>query len=443
MRTLSLKDWIFLIPETSSSTYFLYSPVHKFVTRVSSRAHKTLTKILNGEKEKSEDAKVLYEFLRNSGLLELPRSWYPGAVWKQRRSSNKIVLSLTNKCNLRCIYCSAETGLDFTTMPWSVAKDAVNGLVDRTLAGGGKGFSITFHGGGEVFVEYRLLQRCVVYARDLANKHGLRVSFNAVSNTTLITSERSDWLFENCFKHITVSLDGVGEVNDFQRPYSNQEGSFQKIMSGIENLKRTGLNFSIRSTVTDFGVDQMEEFVRFAAESIFPNGGAIHFEPMSLCGRAESTSLTTDPQRFLNNYLIAKKTGVSLGIDVVCSIDTFKKERKSYCGASYASMFCVTPDGYVSACSRVTKLTDEGADLYLYAQHNPFTHSFDINEVRKAEISNHGSLPRECATCFARWNCQGTCPISRYTGESHYKQTCVLIRELLRKSLGAELDSKS
>jgi len=187
----------------------------------------------------------------------------------------------------------------------------------------------------------------------------------------------------------------------------------------------------------------MNEFVEFASREIFPNGGTIHFEPMSLCGRATGASLTTDAALFTENYVISKEKGKELGVKITCSLDTFKREKKRFCGANYCTMFCLSPIGKVSACSRVTKPIDAGSDLFFYARHDPNTHSFIVDETQKEKILEHGTLPKKCELCFARWNCQGDCPIARYSYEDHHIQSCLIISELLKRSLIEEMSQKS
>ncbi len=443
MSTLKPKHWVFLIPADGSSTYILYAPVHRFAVRVSAEARDVLSLLLDEQEVDGAIAIELKAFLQEKGLLTLPKSWHPEVVMQDVSGGHKITLSLTNKCNLRCIYCYAETGVDFTTMPWEVAKLAVDNLVAETVRAGDKKFSITFHGGGEVFVEYALLQRVVTYAREQAEKHALKVSFSAVTNTTLIDAERAKWLKEVGFSHFTVSLDGTREVHDKQRPHSRGSGSFDEVMIGIGHLRGAVLKFSIRATVTDIGVDNMPAFVEFLAKEVFPDGdGSVHFEPMSLCGRASHSEqvLTTDAESFTRNYLASKSVGERVRVKVTCSMDTFQQERKRFCGASYATMSCFAPNGMVSACSRVTKPQDTGADLFVYARVDSVNATIAVDTNAVETIKQHGTLPSKCEQCFARWNCQGNCPISRYAYPEHHEASCIMVRELLLASLIKKLD---
>lgn len=443
MSTLKPKDWVFLIPEDTAATLILYAPLHKLAVRISPVAKDLLVPILDGEQETIPDSPQkdeLMGFLASNRLLELPNGWVPEQS-NRGKGKVKITMSLTNKCNLRCIYCYAETGMDYTTMTWEIAKDAIDSVIREAIDNGEKKFGITFHGGGEATVELKFLRRCVVYIYEQARMYGLKPSLGMVTNATLInTKSIAAWMRKH-FTNITASFDGLEEVQDYQRPDSRGRGTFVRVIRGIRNLMEAGLKPSIRATVTDFGVDRMAAFVEFLAKEIFPKGGSVHFEPMSLCGRAADNALTTNPQTYMQNYLKAKEVGRKVGIEVTCSFDTFKHEKKRFCGASTSTMFCVSPQGMVSACSRVTKPMDDGADLFFYAAHNDQTGGFDVDPDAVNRIIVHGSLPESpCVSCFARWNCQGHCPIARYAYHEHHEQSCIIIQELLKSAIIAELD---
>lgn len=441
MSTLKPKHWIFLIPEDAATTFILYAPMHRLAVKISPKAKDLLVPILDGVPDSVPDSpekEAIMRFLVQYRLLELPKGWDP-TLRSSGKGKAKITMSLTNKCNLRCIYCYAKTGIDYTTMNWDIAKAAIDSVIQEALENGDKKFGITFHGGGEVLVELRFLRECVAYICGQAQAYGLEPSLGTVTNATLITKSVAAWM-GRYFTYVTVSLDGPQDVQDHQRPDSRGKGTFARVVQGIHNLQEVGLTPSIRATVTDFGVERMDDFVTFLAKEVFPKGGTIHFEPMSLCGRAADNELTTDPRAYMVNYLEAKEAGKRLGVEVTCSFDTFKHEKRQFCGASTGTMFCVSPQGLVSACSRVTKSTDDGADLFFYARYNNQTGGFDVDQSAVARIVQHGNLPENpCNVCFARWNCQGHCPIARYAYREHHGQSCLIIRELLKTAIGVEL----
>lgn len=103
-------------------------------------------------------------------------------------------------------------------------------------------------------------------------------------------------------------------------------------------------------------------------------------------------------------------------------------------------MFCLTPNGNISACSRVTKETDSGADLFFYGHYHNKERFFEVDTNKVNQVTSHGELPKkECSTCFARWGCQGHCPIARYTDPDYTNYACHLVKSLLKYKILAQL----
>lgn len=428
------REWIYVIPN-GENEHILYAPLHKMTVRVTPEAANNISQVISGTPETAIEANVL-AFLREYGLLRLPES-------SPNKKSHKIFLSITNKCNLRCIYCYASAGVDNSTMEFSTAKNALDYQLQQIINSDGKKIAVTFHGGGEALVELNLLMKIVEYINEVADKNELKPILGLVTNATLITKEIAQWLAIN-FSHLTISLDGVQEVQNVQRPNATNAGSFDKVMSGIQNLIDEKVNISVRATVTEFSVDKMVDFIYFVKDNIFQNGGNVDFEPVSLCGRAKDNSnlVTTNADIFLENYIFARQVGRKIGIDVTCSMDTFGSIKDSFCGASQAELQCFTPDNMLSACTRVTKKSDDGASLFFYG--NVKNSHVQIDSSAKEKIKAFGSdFGLECYTCFAKWNCQGGCPISRLNDRENFEQACYVTKAILFQDLKNALETHS
>ncbi|GEM_PF-2634066 len=439
MDTLKPKDWLFLIPFPNQPFFLLYAPLHGLVTKLSPAGAEQLQNLLDTVSaggSKAEFNPVMVKFLTDNNLLSLPAHWaIPNKVLPGEQG---ITVSLTNDCNLRCIYCYAGAGCDTMTIPYDVAKNAIIYGLRLAKARGRAHFRLTFHGGGESLKRKDLLKKCIIFALKEAKALGLTLHVSIVTNATLISESFARWLKAHSVDNITVSLDGVAPVQDLQRPLVNGKGSFKAAMLGISNLKKVGLDFSIRATVTRKSVEEMPNFVRFLAHEVL-NGvnGLVHFEPLSLCGKARgATHLDVDPQLFVKYYTEARKVGLELGIRIVCTLDTFRKDKLQFCGASTGTMFCVCPDGSISGCSRVTKKQDPGAELFFYGKFKPAIKQPEIDQDAQALIAKHGQLPEKlCSTCFARWNCQGFCPISRFLGEDTFQESCIIVKQMLLQDM--------
>lgn len=419
------KDWLYIITPENKNFSILYAPIINKCIKISTEYKDEFNQILLGNVPDNSAQLEIYNTLIKEKFLTPPRS--RKSVVKP---SHKIFLSITNKCNMRCIYCYANSGEDNSTMSFDNAKIAIDYQIDKLLKSNDKQLEITFHGGGEAFVEFELMKKIVKYVNEKAKLYSLKPYLNCVTNATLINNDVGKWLSDN-FNRLTVSLDGSEEVQNLQRPLKSSGESFKKTIAGIRNLYERNINFSIRSTITKYSVHKMAEFVIFLKNNIFENGGNVHFEPVSLAGRAkDDIDLAVNPDDFIKYYLEAKEIGKKLNIKVTSSLDLFGSFKYFYCGASSSSITCFTPDGEISGCTRVTKKIDEGSEVFYYGEiknENVF-----INFGQKDKILNQGlRLSEECRACFARWNCQGGCFMMKYDDQETHVSSCIIKRKLL------------
>jgi uncharacterized protein len=137
-------------------------------------------------------------------------------------------LCLTHDCNLRCAYCYAGDKRP-RAMTWEVAQRSVDFCYEQTLRRAellhlAPQAQIGFFG-GEPLLEWNLLQRAFLYARDEAQRLGIgELRRTVTTNLTLLTEPRADWLLEQGF-HIGLSLDGHAAMHDTLRRFADGRGS--------------------------------------------------------------------------------------------------------------------------------------------------------------------------------------------------------------------------
>jgi len=140
-------------------------------------------------------------------------------------------------CNLRCSYCfymdetSKRTQIDKGMM----SKETASLVIKRAFELGAKELCFTFQGGepllaGLDFFEY--------FVREVKNQNTSNTSilWSMQTNGTLIDESWAKFLEENNFL-VGISLDGPKDINDGHRG----AGTFDKVLSSIENLKKHGI----------------------------------------------------------------------------------------------------------------------------------------------------------------------------------------------------------
>ena len=419
------KDYVFVIP-SSCGNPILYAPLHKQVVRIRPEASACIDSMLHGKMPNSKIQQETYNQLCKHGFLTLPDNWNN----TKGKEGHKIFLSITNKCNLRCVYCYANGGENNLSMQYEDAKKILDSQVKEILNSQDDKLAVTFHGGGEAFVEIDLLKKIVNYINLLAKESNLKPYINCVTNGTLLSDDVAKWVGKN-FNHITISIDGEAKIQNLQRPMSSSLGSFDKLMDGIRNLLRFGVRFDFRTTVTSFNVKKMRKFIVFVNENHLLNDGGVQFEPVSLSGRGSKfDDYSVNPEDFFVNYLEARDIGEKFGTKVSSSLDTFGVTRDVFCGATNAKLQCYTPNGFLSACTRVTKETDMGADMFFYGR--ILDDQIIVSEKSKKRIIDFtNTFEDACYTCFARWNCQGGCSVTRFIDRENYENSCYLTKKIL------------
>ncbi len=130
-----------------------------------------------------------------------------------------VTLCLTHACNLRCEYCYA--GRKFARrMSWDTARRAVDFAFAHTVeqaraCGRVPECQLGFFG-GEPLLEWELLQRVAIHARDESLRLGVGLKQTVTTNMTLLDERRAEWLREQRF-HVGLSLDGNAAMHDTLR----------------------------------------------------------------------------------------------------------------------------------------------------------------------------------------------------------------------------------
>lgn len=148
-----------------------------------------------------------------------------------------VVWNCTRRCNQRCMHCYASAGSQKS--PGEMDNAAGKRFIDDLAAFGAP---VILFSGGEP-----LLREDLFDLAGYARQKGLRVALS--TNGTLISAEAARTLKGLGFAEVGISLDGIGEKNDFFR---RQEGAYEAAMAGFRNAVAAGLRVSLRLTLTRF-----------------------------------------------------------------------------------------------------------------------------------------------------------------------------------------------
>jgi uncharacterized protein len=171
-------------------------------------------------------------------------------------------LHVSNACNLRCPYCYVNKSA--AGMDEDVGRASVEAIVRSAVANGFPAVKLKY-AGGEASLSPRLLVRLHALARDLTARHGLRLYATLLSNGVTLAPALVETLKAEGIR-VMISLDGVGEKHDAQRPFVNGRPSFHRVEQTISQLIRQGHAPHLSVTITNRNASGVADVVRFALE---------------------------------------------------------------------------------------------------------------------------------------------------------------------------------
>lgn len=138
----------------------------------------------------------------------------------------KVCLVLTHQCNLGCGYCYAGEKFN-SSMSYET------GVKSLKLAFAQPGpLEISFFG-GEPMIAFEQMARLTRLAADWARRQRREVRFAVTTNATILKEKHLRFLKQYNF-FVGISVDGVEEVQDRQRPFVNGRGSGELVWRNLE-----------------------------------------------------------------------------------------------------------------------------------------------------------------------------------------------------------------
>lgn len=314
-----------------------------------------------------------------------------------------VFLGVTARCNLACKYCFVKQ--HNTDMSLETAENAVKIALKNGEAKGRKPDIIFF--GGEPLLMY---DEIIV---PIMEKYGDRASFTFTTNATLLDEDKVDFFYKHGCTPL-ISLDGIKEVQDTQRP-GKGFSSFDAVLNNIPYILFRFPNITMRATVSKQFIPRMYEGYLMGKELGFKN--------FSFCINAFDEWDEQDA----NNY---KEQLNKIGEDIyrncfkgeictestLCSIysdisDTIFNRAKfnnevMKCGMG-TTTFSVTPDGLIVPCQEKVSnptwvLGDVNNGGFDEKKHKEFLEWY-------IERMNHLSCPNNCDNFIRRYCLQRQC----------------------------------
>jgi uncharacterized protein len=318
-------------------------------------------------------------------------------------------LHVTNACNLRCPYCyihkSAE-GMDEAT-----GTAAVEAIVASAVRHGFSAVKLKY-AGGEASLNHRLMVQLHRLAGERSAQHGLRLDATLLTNGVALPMPLIETLKDEDIK-VMISLDGVGEQHDKQRPTINGRASFPLVEATIARLIARGLDPHLSITITNRNAEGLADVVRFALDRDLTF--SLNFFRDNECA-ASFADLQYTEQAIINAVLkafdvIEERLPRWSVLGAVLDRGQLLERRQRPCGVGQ-DYVVIDQRGGVAKCHMEIERTL--GDVF----------TSDPLRLVRADRSSALNLAVEekegCRNCAWRYSCSGGCTIATFRATGRY-----------------------
>jgi uncharacterized protein len=341
-------------------------------------------------------------------------------------------------CNLDCRYCfylekeQLYPGETQWRMSDAVLEEYVRQYIHNQPA---PEINFAWQGGEPTLPGVDFFRKVVALQKKFA---GGKTIFNAIqTNGTLLDDEWCDFLAANKFL-VGLSLDGPATLHDTFRVDKRRQPTFDKVMRGLNLLKKHRVDFNTLTVVNRANSQQPLEVYRF-----LKSVGSQFLQFIPLVERAAPPEMKTAGYDFAAPPLPGETQNASTVTpwsveaeqygNFLCAI--FDEWVRRDVGITFVQLFDVALGNWMGLgsslcvfaekCGVALALEHNGdlysCDHYVYPRHklgNLMNENLGamVNSPRQIKFGNDklDSLPKFCRECDVRFACNGECPKHRF-----------------------------
>jgi radical SAM protein with 4Fe4S-binding SPASM domain len=325
------------------------------------------------------------------------------------------------KCNLRCSYCYSAAGRSNLESDIETLKRTIDFFI-RSKKHNDKPLTISFMGGGEPVLSWKLLQESIIYAGQQAADENKRIDFTIITNGTIMKDEILDFISDNRV-NISISFEIIEEIQNQQR------GCYLQVVNTIYKLIQKGITPQINATITPANVHRQVEMAEIAVNK-FPQIKNMMFEPVIAASLFTNvTEMTQFYADYTDNFLKAlqflREKGKSL-TSFPYLRTVFPTER------ACMGELCLTPEGMITGCYCISSECDAGYEKSVYGEVGQARLTYDKHKFDEL-IADNVYAYKLCEDCSVKWNCGGGCMHHRIQYGSLFENVvCEFIRHFVQ-----------
>jgi uncharacterized protein len=329
-------------------------------------------------------------------------------------------------CNLDCQYCFYLRKEQLYAGSSLRMSDEVLEAYTRQMIEEQQSPEVTFawQGGEPTLMGLEFFKKAVAL-QEKYRKPGMRILNAFQTNATLLDEDWCRFFYDQHFL-VGVSLDGPQELHDAYRLDKGGGPTFQKVMTGLELLKKQRVDFNILACVNDHTAEKPLEVYRFFRDQV----GARFIQFIPVVERvemeigADKPSTTRISQRSVSGPAYGKFL-----------IEIFEEWVRRDVGKVYVQLFDTALGAWLGDGSPGLCIFQKTCGLALAMEHNGDVYACDhfvdqpyllgnlmqtplvamVSGAKQIEFGKDKSksLPGYCRDCAVRFACNGGCPKDR------------------------------
>jgi uncharacterized protein len=327
-------------------------------------------------------------------------------------------------CNLDCSYCFFLSKEElYPGSPFRMSDELLEIYIKQLLESHRTpDVTVSWQGGEPTMMGLDFFKRAVALVQQYRKPNQV-IEHTMQTNATLLDDEWAAFLAEHDFL-VGVSIDGPREIHDTYRVDKGGKPTFDRVINGLDALKRAGVRWNALTTVHHANEDRGLEVYQFLRDDL----GADFIQLIPIVelpspGGIPTGDVVTDRSSSPEGY------GKFL-------VDVFDEWVRRDVGAVYVQMFDSTLASFVGAPGSLC-VHSETCGTALALEHNGDLYSCDhfvepefllgnIKQTHMLELvaspaqqafgqAKRVTLPQMCRTCDVRFACHGGCPKDRFT----------------------------
>lgn len=291
----------------------------------------------------------------------------------------------------------------------------------------------TWHGGEPLMRSIDFYKKALALQKKYAR--GRRIDNVIQTNGTMLTGEWCEFFAQNNWL-VGISIDGPQEYHDHYRLTTTGNPSWQKVMHGIELLKKHHVEWNAMAVVNAYNANHPLEFYHF-----FKDNGCQYLQFTPIVERLTKhqdgrtlASLADDKEIPLADFSVTPE----LWGNFLCAI--FDEWVRNDVGKMFVEIFDCTLANWMGVLPGICAYSKNCGHAGVM-EHNGDVYSCDHFVFPEYKLGNirdhtliemlygdkqhafsrlkHTSLPRQCKECDMEFACHGECPKNRFEKDKY------------------------